>query len=119
MKPSDFTVGQSVVAVYSLNRKTPEIRPSTVTAIGRKWVTFEYGDQYRYTDRFDPEDMRIAAGNFSSPGRAYLSVEDYEAETALSAAWSAVKWAMHGAYRRPDGMTAERMAEFLKGFDDA
>lgn len=74
MKPSDFTVGQKLVAVYTLNRKDPRVAEVMVTGIGRVWVTYDDGIR---RPRFDPEDMSIDGGNFTSPGRVFLSMDEF------------------------------------------
>lgn len=79
MTPKDFQRGQKLVAVYSLNRRVPDVLDVEVVGVGRKWVTFaEPGRRWPRSDRFDPADMTMDAGNYSSPGRVYLSREDYD-----------------------------------------
>lgn len=81
MRPSDFKVGQKLVAVYSLNRQEPMVRDVCVVGVGRKWVGFEEIDaRYPSRDRFDPFSMQIDGGQRTSPGRVYLDRDDYARE---------------------------------------
>ena len=54
----------------------------TVGKVGRKWLTLEEGTHYRY--RINVEDLVADGAGFFSPGRCYLSKEEYEATEALN-----------------------------------
>jgi hypothetical protein len=66
-----FEVGMELYFVYSDSRRGEPIYVK-VSKVGRKWVNLDNGY------RFDKEDTVIDGAGYSSPGRIYLSKEDYD-----------------------------------------
>ena len=81
-----LTIGQKLFYVPANRYRRTEPHEVTVTAVGRKWVVFKDGN---ITERFAITDkcMMVDGGEYQSPGRCYLSKEDYETEQALTARW--------------------------------
>ncbi len=70
----------------------------TITAIGRRWVTFD-GDE----GRFDKDTGELDGGKKGwSPGAVYASRAEWEAEQV----WSALQDAIRGRPAPPEGVTA-------------
>lgn len=75
-----FTVGQTVY--YERNKgyqaHRTGVTPVSIQRVGRVWVYFgaisHYGQQ-----RFNAENMRVDGKGYSSPGRIWLTEEDYKA----------------------------------------
>lgn len=103
---SNYTVGQKLWFVPS-DLRSGKPHEIAITRIGRKWLQTDC-EQYR----LDIVTLRADGGNYSPPGRAYLSREDYESSLALYHAWvefhdkvSERRW------RTPTGVTIERIRE--------
>lgn len=98
-----LTVGQKLWFVYSDRRRGNSLE-LTVTKVGRKWAsTCSSGWPESY--RINIETLRADGGQYTSPGRAYLSREAYEAELAVDTAWRNLKRWMDGAYSPPSGIS--------------
>ncbi len=85
-----FHVGQVVLVALTGNSRGPvRLVERKVTKVGRKWVTLEHDT------RFEREGERgkfvLDGGDYSSPGRVYLSLQDYEDEEKLYTAWSLLR----------------------------
>ncbi len=103
-----FQVGQTVwVRLFHPRLKT--LHPYTITKIARKWVTL--GDD---TYRFDLKTMELDGKGYSSPGRVYLSEEQYDQEVALGAAWDTLRTRARDNMTAPTGVTTERILQALK-----
>jgi hypothetical protein len=79
-----YTIGQKLYCVPATKPLlwSPPLNV-TITAIGRKWVTISHGGiagRFLLADKY----MTLDGGKYRSPGRCYLSREDYEAEQAES-----------------------------------
>lgn len=73
---AELKVGQTVIFCPADSRNSPA--EVTVTAIGRRWVSLAnmgYGNA-----RFDKGTMDVDGGEYSSPGRIFLSWDDFNAE---------------------------------------
>ena len=81
-------------------------REVIVTKIGHKWATLENGH------RIDLKTMIANGGNYSSPGRCYLSHEDYDRLSRARDAWR--EFAQCLIRPCPDDMTSERILEARK-----
>jgi hypothetical protein len=82
----EFKVGQSLWFAPSA-RWAGAPRSVVISKVGRKWITL--GDE----GRMDPETMRMDGEGFSSPGRCYLTRQDWEDAVARRDAWDRV-WKM-------------------------
>lgn len=76
-----FTVGQKLWYVTS-NRRG-ESRWIVIAKIGRKWLTCE---DCHCEIRIDAETMAADGGDYSSPGKCYLSGEEHRQELLLLSA---------------------------------
>lgn len=111
-----LVVGQIVYIAWNYNRtRRNGIFPAQIEKIGRKWVTLSNGY------RFDRSDVRmdLDGAGYSSPGRVYLSSEEYEAEKALGLAWMSLRRHVDRLYSPPSGITLEaiQQATALLGFE--
>lgn len=55
--------------------------------------------------RFNESHRRTGLQPYSSPGKAYLSKEEYEEETALNGAWDKLQVYVRNNYRCPSNAT--------------
>src|SRR5688572_12649095 len=101
MKP--VSVGQTVFVSWS-HRARDNLSTSSVTKVGRKWVHLTGGY------RFD-ESMTLDGSGYSSPGRVYLSREDYERKVREDTEWSDLRAAVESHKRRD--YTAEQVHSAL------
>lgn len=100
-------IGQTL---YFVPRHLRDRRSENVTVekIGRKWATLSN------RHRIDIETLVVDGGEYSSPGRCYLSKDEYEAESALQSTWNSFKREIERQSRIPGGVTVERIAEARK-----
>ena len=85
---------------YSHKKNTGEM--VTVTKIGRRWM--ELNNRHRV----DRNTLIADGGQYSPPGRCFLSRAEREAERARDAEWMLLRHKM--SRRAPDGVTAEHIA---------
>jgi hypothetical protein len=107
-----FHVGQ-ILWYVPADMRWSKPREVTITKIGRKWITLgNFG-------RIDIKTLHVDAGAYSSPGRCYLSQEDYETERSADAAWHELREAIGRLYRRPSNLpiSAIRQAAALLGIE--
>ena len=107
----EFTVGQKLWCVMSDRRggSFPG-REVTITKVGRKWLTIDYADY-----RVDMGHMFVDGHGYASPGRCYLSKEEYEKIPALQAAWKEFRARLTLMYGTiPEGVTVEDIREAMK-----
>src|SRR4051812_39221275 len=102
----NLVVGQKLWWVNNRNR--PDAYEVVVTKVGRKWATID--DRHR----IDLSTLHADRAGYSSPGRCYLSRTDWEAETALNAAWEEFRREVGNIYRRPAYVTLENIATARK-----
>ena len=100
-----WAIGMTVCAVFTLNRRTPDVRIMEITKVGRRWITI--GEGYTAT-RFDADTMWIDGKGYSSPGKIYPSESEYLAQTETRKAWDALRLGM--PYTPPAGITLEQIA---------
>ena len=102
LEPTRY-VGQELYwewSEYSHKKNTGEM--VTVTKIGRRWM--ELNNRHRV----DRNTLIADGGQYSPPGRCFLSRAEREAERARDAEWMLLR---HKISRRaPDGVTAEHIA---------
>lgn len=96
-----LTKGQTLFFVPSHLRRR-EASDVEVTKVGRKWAQLSNGH------RIDVETMRVDGGGYTSPGRCWVSREDYEREVLRNQAWRALRDAI-GAFV-PNGVSLEDIA---------
>lgn len=92
--------GQKLWFVYS-DRRQGQGREVTVEKIGRKWATLTDGD------RVSIESLDMDGGQYSSPGRCYLSREEWARSEEVRLAWVRFSDSVHSRYAPPTGVTAE------------
>lgn len=73
----------------------------TITGIGRVWVTMSRGHRFKKDD----ERMAVDGGQYSSPGRFFLSQDHYRADRDLDRAWDWFRRQVGYGFTRPDGLT--------------
>lgn len=76
-----LVVGQKLWLVYTQRNRRDDGREVEVTKVGRKWADLSYGH-----NRLNIETLALDAGGYVSPGRCYLSEQEYREGLALSAA---------------------------------
>jgi hypothetical protein len=103
--PYNLKVGQKLWYVPNDSRYE-SAREYTVKKVGRLFA--ELADSQR---RIRLDNLEVYVPNYSSPGRCYLSQEEYAAEVALGRAWWDFKKRVDEHYRAPKGMTLERIAQ--------
>jgi hypothetical protein len=76
-------VGQKIFCAWgnSWRKKENHFSEEIITKVGRKWASFGF------REKVDIETGWIDGGQYTSPGKCYLSEEDYRKETALREAW--------------------------------
>lgn len=100
---SAFTIGQELWWVPTNGRGRSEPSSVTVTKLGRRWIGLSNGH------KFDIDTMRADGGQYSSPGRCYLSQAEHEREMALEFAWAELRAAIENHYRPPPGVTVSQI----------
>jgi hypothetical protein len=78
---SDIKPGD-VLFFSSDHRRSEALQPRTVESVGRKWINFGRG-----LERCNRNDLRADGGDYSSPGRYWRSVADFEAARDRGKAW--------------------------------
>lgn len=105
-----LSVGQKLWYVPNRNRGGQcEV---TVTKVGRLWANLDN------RERISLESLEADAGQYSSPGRAYLSKGDYELSLRLHEVWREFRRRVDHQYLPPDGVTfsdVERATDLLFG----
>lgn len=98
-----FEVGQEVFVVMKNRRSLGGLR--RIEKVGRRWITIKGGD------RFDKGTMLLDGGNHSSPGRVYLSEDEYRQQVLRSKAWNNLRYKVDRQFRPIEGVTIEAMQE--------
>lgn len=85
-------VGQELVYVVGdpSARRTNPPRTVRVEKIGHKWIYISNGKRLHHAN------LHADGGQYQSPGKCYLRLEDYQAERAHEIAWSALKKRLNG-----------------------
>jgi hypothetical protein len=87
----DFQVGQTVIFVGA-HRHNAGAKEMKITKIGRKWLSLENGY------RVDRETLAADGAGYVSPGRAYVTREEYEAKLALENEWEGLCKVIRSSY---------------------
>lgn len=102
---ADYQVGQELYFVpNSMVSRRESPHTVTITKVGRKWLTLS--NYYRV----DRDDLRADGGNYSSPGRCWLSQEEYEKACRLALAWEQFKLHLQNI-PRPAMLTLDKIRE--------
>ena len=107
MKDS-FAIGQRVFVSITLNRQDRYY--ANITKIGRKWVYFQHSDRSCENGRFEIAhngEWWIDGGDYSSPGKVYVSKEAYQEETFVKKAWTDT--GLNRMYNPPAHLTLKDM----------
>ncbi len=86
-KENGWTVGVKVFVVETMRGMAGKTYHATVVKVGRTWVTFQQ-DGTGLQERFDHASMWIDGKGYSSPGRVYLSEQDYLDDTERRKEWT-------------------------------
>jgi hypothetical protein len=108
-----YRVGQVVWVLDTMrNRRIDEstpLREATITDIGRKWATLD-GDS---KDRFDIKNGLLDGGEYTSPGRVFVSPSAFYHDVQVTAAWSALTDAVR-RHQPPEGIPLEFLQETVR-----
>lgn len=80
--PHNLEIGQILFIVPTRNHGKPYT--ATITKIGRKWATII---QYGRPQKVDMKSLWLDGGEYSSPGAAYLSEQEYRDEEERKKYW--------------------------------
>ncbi len=105
----DFIVGQTLYLSEFNLRRGHYTYPLKIAKIGRKWLEM---DDVTKT-RVDIQTLAIDGGNYSSPGKAYLSKEAYVEEHETSRLWADLKDRVARG-KCPDLDTVQRITHLLE-----
>jgi hypothetical protein len=97
-KIKPIEVGQELYYVPRDGRQKPY--SVTVTKVGRKWAETSSRGL-----RFGVSDFIVDGGNYSSPGRVYLSEADWIVERDRRAAWVEFRSKVDRLYSCPEHLT--------------
>lgn len=75
-----FKVGQELWCVYN-DRRIGQQHTTVVQKVGRKWI------ELSNCHRMNAETMMLDGGNYSPPGRCFLSREEFEEIKQKKDAW--------------------------------
>lgn len=103
LEPARYACGQELYfewSDYGQKKNTGEM--VTITKIGRRWLTLSNGH------RADATTLYADGGQYSAPGRCFISRESREIERARDSAWTALRNNMQR--RAPDKVSAEDIA---------
>jgi hypothetical protein len=106
----NIQVGQELVYVRDQNSMPGKVEPQTVRVekVGHKWIHINNGK------RLDRESLRADGGDYSSPGRCYLRLQDYQNERAHSIAWGALKKALSATCGAPAGVSTDNILQAMR-----
>jgi len=105
-----LVVGQKLWFVSSNRTWNPlhQIKPGQeveITKIGNKWVTISSARDHRF-DKADPS-MTIDGKGFSSPGRCFLTQEEFETKRKTQIVWDELRKLISNHYSYPIGTTID------------
>jgi len=109
----NFTIGQKLYFVSSNRSWNPShtIEPGEeveITKIGNKWVTISSGNpDYRF-EKTDPS-MTIDGRAFASPGKCYLTKEEYETKRRTQNLWLEFHRMLSNQFSCPPGTTLDNI----------
>lgn len=105
-------VGQKLWYVPNSSRDNQQ--EVTIQSIGRKWA------KVCYVGNVDINTLEVDVGNYSSPGKCYLSQEEYDNYMTVLIAWRNFTNKIQ-SYNIPKGMTQEKIdiiSKLIFGGDD-
>jgi hypothetical protein len=103
-----LTVGQKLIFVPGERRRGVGPVEVTVERVGRKWAAISNGY------RIGVDDLVADGGQYSCPGRCYLSREEYDAKARAEAAWRALARAIDQRWNPPEGVGAAEIEAAAK-----
>jgi hypothetical protein len=112
---ADLKVGQKLYFVYS-DRRRGEPYYLVVKKVGRKWATTSREGWTHDDYRIDVNTLWADAGHYTSPGRCYISKEDYDEAVTRQVEWDRLR-EMVKTYNVPQWMTREKIAQIAKLLD--
>lgn len=119
MKVSDFKVGQKLCYVQFGHRRNekPQVLEHVVIKVGRQWVTAcepcMEGKPWM-AERFKPETMTADGNGYASPGKYYLTEEQYRSEIESNKAWRELQeFVQCGSRVCKTKLSAQRIREIL------
>lgn len=77
-----------------------------ITKIGRKWAEFDRGR------RFDINTLEVDGGGYQSPGRIYLTKEEYDNKVKTQLLWIKLK-ELTSLYCCPDYLSTEDLQDAI------
>lgn len=104
MRRDAFHIGQRLYKVHVERARISE-EWAVVTKIGRKWVTTETGDRYKFESRFDADTM---VGEGYNPARYYFSEVAHREWKLTQQAWGRARSAMQKSWNMPKNFTVEK-----------
>jgi len=102
--PHNIKPGDELIAVR--HDGTIYVRNWTVLRVGRKWAVMD-------CRRVNLETLEIDGGDYSSPGRCYLSQEHYEQENRRRRAWNELRYRVNDSGKPPSHLTTEAIERVL------
>lgn len=102
----ELKVGQELVYVPSDSRRP--IQRVTIEKIGRKWATLS-----KHYGRIDLATLQVDGGDYSSPGRCWVSEEAHTQFVAATKEWREFCQLIWG-YSPPASLTADKIREARK-----
>ena len=96
-----LTVGQKLWWVSDRYRNTRELLEVEVTKVGRKWA--DISNRYRV----NVQTLETIGKGYSSPGKCYLSKNEYLSEAKTIEAWLSLHGKLSRTYTPPHGVTIE------------
>lgn len=103
---SYFEPGRQLYFVYRHNRNSEYV---TIEKVGRRWLSLSN------RCRVDKDTLIADGGEYTSPGRAYVSQEQYEAEAHANKLWNTLRrripWGRHSSISAAD---IEKAASLLR-----
>ena len=111
--PHGLTVGRELFLVLN-RRHLPGGKPVTVTAVGRKWAEIDHGKH-----RINIQTLYVDGGGYSSPGRCYLSEQEWKDNVLRKDAWGSLRQKIERMYTLPADLTIQKMDQIaeLLGID--
>lgn len=92
---SGLTVGQTLLFVSSDRSREAKPFDVVVKKVGRKWAFTNSGH------KLDIETLVADGGAYSSPGKAWLSQDEYDRHKALTEAWARFRQLVDREHRCP------------------
>jgi hypothetical protein len=90
---------------YVGNRRGSEPRWVEVSKVGRKWIETERGL------RFDIATLNADGGQYTSPGRAWITQEAHAYAVEKNRRWSEFRTMVERSWHCPDGIEVEDINE--------